>query len=268
MQVDAESVVVDINGIRIVSSGVLHAAAGTIVGLVGPNGSGKSTLLRTIYRALRPTEGVIQVGGDPVWGMSARQAARRTAVLTQESPADFDFTVSEIVALGRVPHKNLLQRTNITDEQIINDSLTHAGASSLVERRFSTLSGGEKQKVLIARALAQEPKVLVLDELTNHLDIAAQLELLELVSSLGITVVTAVHDLNLATSYCDQVFVLDAGRVVASGSPKEVFIPELLLQVFRVRAHCGTHPLTGRPLLAFAPTTPRPAPDRHDKEIL
>ncbi|MGH3940202.1 MAG: ABC transporter ATP-binding protein [Pseudonocardiaceae bacterium] len=198
--------------------------------------------------------------------MSARQAARRTAVLTQESPVDFDFTVSEIVALGRVPHKNLLQRTTITDEHIISDSLTRAGASGLVERRFSTLSGGEKQKVLIARALAQEPKVLVLDEPTNHLDIAAQLDVLELVSSLGVTVVTAVHDLNLATSYCDQVFVLDAGRVVASGNPKEVFNPDLLLQVFRVRAHCGTHPLTGRPLLAFAPTTPRHAPDHHDKE--
>jgi iron complex transport system ATP-binding protein len=263
MQVDAQAVVVDINGIRIVSCGVLHAAASTIVGLVGPNGSGKSTLLRTVYRALRPTEGVVQVGGDLVWGISARQAARRTAVLTQESPADFDFTVSEIVALGRVPHKNLLQRTNVTDEQIIKDSLARAGASGLVERRFSTLSGGEKQKVLIARALAQEPRVLVLDEPTNHLDIAAQLDVLELVSSLGVTVVTAVHDLNLATSYCDQVFVLDAGRVVASGSPEEVFIPDLLLQVFRVRAHCGTHPLTGRPLLAFAPTTP----DRHDKEI-
>jgi iron complex transport system ATP-binding protein len=267
MHVDAQSVVVDINGIRIVSAGVLHAAAGTIVGLVGPNGSGKSTLLRTVYRALRPTEGVIRIGGDPVWGMSARQAARRTAVLTQESAADFDFTVSEIVALGRVPHKGLLQRTNVTDERIIEASLARAGASSLVERRFSTLSGGEKQKVLIARALAQEPKVLILDEPTNHLDIAAQLELLELVSSLRITVVTAVHDLNLATSYCDQVFVLDAGRVVASGSPEEVFVPDLLMQVFRVRAHCGTHPLTGRRLLAFAPTTPGPAPGHQNKEI-
>jgi iron complex transport system ATP-binding protein len=145
--------------------------------------------------------------------------------------------------------------------------LACAGAAGLIKRRFSTLSGGEKQKVLIARALAQEPKVLVLDEPTNHLDIAAQLDVLELVISLGITVVTAVHDLNLATSYCDQIFVLDAGRVVASGRPEKVLTPELLLHVFGVRAHCGTHPLTGRRLLAFAPTTPGSAPDHQNKEI-
>lgn len=266
MEVDARAIVVDINGIRIVSAGVLRAQTGTIVGLVGPNGSGKSTLLRTVYRALRPTEGVVRIGGDAVWGMSARQAARRIAVLTQESPADFDFTVTEIVALGRVPHKRLLQRTSIEDERLIEASLARAGAGGLAQRRFSTLSGGEKQKVLIARALAQQPKVLCLDEPTNHLDIAAQLELLELVSSLRVTVVTAVHDLNLATSYCDQVFVLDAGRVVASGSPEEVFVPDLLMRVFGVRAHCGTHPLTGRPLLAFAPTATKSIQDNHDKE--
>lgn len=225
MQVDARSVVVDINGIRIVSEGVLHAAEGTIVGLVGPNGSGKSTLLRTVYRALRPTDGVICIGGDAVWTMTARQAARRTAVLTQESPADFDFTVAEVVALGRVPHNGLLQRTDVTDDRIIDAALERAGAADFSQRRFSTLSGGEKQKVLIARALAQQPKVLVLDEPTNHLDIAAQLELLELVRSLRITVVTAVHDLNLAAGYCDQVFVLDGGRMVASGPPDAVFVP-------------------------------------------
>ncbi|MGH3753556.1 MAG: ABC transporter ATP-binding protein [Pseudonocardiaceae bacterium] len=254
MQVDAESVVVDINGVRIVSAGVLHAAAGSIVGLIGPNGSGKSTLLRTVYRALRPTEGVVRVGGDAVWAMTARQAARRTAVLTQESPIDFDFSVIEIVMLGRVPHKGLLQRADVTDERIIDDALRRSGAAGLAQRRFSTLSGGEKQKVLIARALAQQPKVLVLDEPTNHLDIAAQLELLELVRSLQITVVTALHDLNLAATYCDQLFVLDQGHVTASGTPEEVLVPETLRHVFGVRAHCSTHPLTGRRLLAFAPS--------------
>ena len=253
MQVDAESVVVDINGVRIVSAGVLHAATGSIVGLIGPNGSGKSTLLRTVYRALRPTAGVVRIGGDVVWAMTARQAARRTAVLTQENPTDFDFSVIEIVTLGRVPHQGLLQRSDVTDKRIIDDALRRSGAAGLAQRRFSTLSGGEKQKVLIARALAQEPKVLVLDEPTNHLDIAAQLELLELVRSLRITVVTALHDLNLAAAYCDELFVLDAGHVTASGAPEEVLVPETLLHVFGVRAHCGTHPLTGRRLLAFAP---------------
>ena len=254
MQVDAEEIVVDINGVRIVSAGVLHAATGTIVGLIGPNGSGKSTLLRTVYRALRPTTGVVRVGGDAVWAMTARQAAQRTAVLTQESPIDFDFSVTEIVTLGRVPHKGLLERADVTDARIIDDALRRSGAAHLAERRFSTLSGGEKQKVLIARALAQEPKVLVLDEPTNHLDIAAQLELLELVRSLQITVVTALHDLNLAATYCDQLFVLDGGHVRASGAPEQVLVPQTLLHVFGVRSHTSTHPLTGRLLLAFAPS--------------
>lgn len=254
MRVDAAGVVVDIDGVRIVSAGVLRAEPGTMVGLVGPNGSGKSTFLRTLYRVLRPSAGLVTVDGDDVWGLSARQSAQRTAVLTQDGPADFDFSVREIISLGRVPHKGALERSDISDEYAIDTAIAHAGVSNFADRAFNTLSGGERQRVLLARALAQEPRVLVLDEPTNHLDIAAQLELLELVTGLDMTVVAALHDLNLAATYCDQVFVLDDGRVVASGSPEDVLTPQVVLDVFGVAAHCGVHPLTGRRLIAFSPS--------------
>lgn len=257
MRVEADEVSADIDGVRIVSAVSLSAPDGSIVGLVGPNGSGKSTMLRTVYRVLRPAAGTVRIGDRSVWGITAREAARCIAVLTQDGMSDFDFTVTEIVSLGRVPHKGLLDRSDANDQSVIETALQRASAAHLSGRRFATLSGGERQKVLLARALAQEPKVLVLDEPTNHLDIAAQLDLLELVRSLGVTVLTALHDLNLAATYCDQIVVLANGTVVASGPPADVLSPDLLRDVFSVEAHCGVHPITGRPLLAFAPARQR-----------
>ncbi|MGQ0717315.1 MAG: ABC transporter ATP-binding protein [Pseudonocardiales bacterium] len=252
MRVAAEGVSVELAGALVVEDAVLRAEPGSVVGLLGPNGSGKTTLLRTMFRAVRPVAGVVRVGGDDVWSMTARQAARRTAVVTQDHGADFEFSVTEVVAMGRVPHKGLFERGGPADDDIVTAVLQRVGVAQLAHRSFSTLSGGERQKVLVARALAQQPAVLVLDEPTNHLDIAAQLELLELVGELGVTVVTALHDLNLAAGNCDHVVVLVQGVVVASGPPADVLTATLIGDVFGVSVHCGSHPLTGRPLLAFA----------------
>ncbi|MFI0975862.1 ABC transporter ATP-binding protein [Streptomyces sp. NPDC021093] len=251
MRIDIEELSVEIAGARLVEDVALHAADGQLVGLVGPNGSGKSTLLRCVYRALRPAGGTVRVDGDDLYAMTAREGARRLAALPQEAVAEFDFTVSEVVAMGRLPHQRSVARTTDEDRQVCGTALARVGAAHLAGRGFLTLSGGEKQRVLIARALAQQPRVLVLDEPTNHLDIAQQLDVLALVRGSGLTVLTALHDLNLAALHCDLLYVIDAGRIVTHGAPHDVLTPELLAEVFGVRAHRVPHPESGAVQLLF-----------------
>ncbi|GAA2327995.1 ABC transporter ATP-binding protein [Streptomyces cuspidosporus] len=255
MRLDIDEVTIEAAGARLVDGIRLSAGSGTFVGLVGPNGSGKSTLLRSVYRALRPTGGVVRLDGEDLHAMDARAAARVLAALPQESPAEFDFTVAEVVAMGRLPHRD---RTAASDRGICARAMTRTGVAHLADRGFLGLSGGEKQRVLIARALAQQPRVLVLDEPTNHLDIAHQLDVLSLVRAGGLTVLAALHDLNLAAAHCDVLYVIARGRIVASGPPREVLRPPLLAEVFGVRAHPVTHPETGALQLLFdrlPPTT-------------
>lgn len=255
MKLEIEQVAVELSSRRIVEQVSLRVETGEVVGLIKPNGSGKSTLLRSVYRMLRPAAGVVQLGGDNVWQLSARESARRTGVVVQETPSDFEFTVAEVVQMGRTPHKGMLAQDTQADEQIVLSALQRVNMLSFAERQFSTLSGGEKQRVLVARALAQQPKFLVLDEPTNHLDIHYQLEILELVRSLGITTLVTLHDLNLAAAYCQRLYLLRAGRIVAAGTPEQVLTPTLLREVFLVNAVVGTHPVTGTLHLAFVPVS-------------
>lgn len=229
----------------------LDVDQGTFAGLIGPNGSGKSSFLRTIYRVIRPHAGFITLDDDDVWKMSERRAAQRTAAVLQETAGEFEFTVEEMVSMGRTPHKGPFDRESRLDHEIVAQALERVGMSSFSKRQFATLSGGEKQRVLIARALAQQAQVLVLDEPTNHLDIRYQLEILELVRGLGVTTLAALHDLNLAAQYCDRIFVVDRGQIVASGAPSDVLLPDLLRDVFGVGVLVQPHPLTGKPHLAF-----------------
>ncbi|MFF9690021.1 ABC transporter ATP-binding protein [Streptomyces sp. NPDC014623] len=251
MQIDIDMLTVEISGARVVQDVSLRAGSGQVVGLVGPNGSGKSTLLRCVYRALRPTAGAVRLGGDDLLAMSTRDSARRLAALPQEAVAEFDFTVAEVVTMGRLPHQGAVARETDEDRRTCAAALEGVGAGHLAGRGFLTLSGGERQRVLIARALAQQPQVLVLDEPTNHLDVAQQLEVLFLVRASGLTVLTALHDLNLAALHCDLIHVIDEGRIVASGAPHDVLTPALLAEVFGVRAHRVPHPETGAVQLLF-----------------
>ncbi|WP_371656834.1 MULTISPECIES: ABC transporter ATP-binding protein [unclassified Streptomyces] len=261
MRIDIDGVTVEAARTRLVDDVRLTVDSGAFVGLVGPNGSGKSTLLRTVYRALRPAGGAVRLDGDDLHAMDPRAAARVLAALPQESSADFDFTVAEVVAMGRLPHQG---RTAASDREICARAMERTGVAHLADRGILSLSGGEKQRVLIARALAQQPQVLVLDEPTNHLDIAHQLDVLSLVRESGVTVLAALHDLNLAAAHCDLLYVIDGGRIVASGPPHDVLQPELLAEVFGVRAHRVRHPLTGAVQLLFdllptiRPTRPTP----------
>jgi iron complex transport system ATP-binding protein len=228
----------------IVEDITLHAE-NEVVGIVGPNGSGKSTTLRCVYRALKPHAGAVLLDGESVH--KRQHIARDLAALTQESQVEFDFTVAEVVEMGRLPH----DRDPALDARVVADALAKVDVAHLADRSFLSLSGGERQRVLIARAVAQRPRVLVLDEPTNHLDIRHQLDVLALARRLGVTILTVLHDLNLAASYCDRLYVLDEGRVVAHGTPEEVLVPELIAKVFHVAAHVVRHPTTGVPQLLF-----------------
>lgn len=207
---------------------------GEFVGLIGPNGSGKSTFLKNVYKVLRPQAGELTLMGDDLLAMSNREMAQRLAVMVQEQEAAFDFTVEEVVMMGRQARKRLLESDSREDRALVGEILARTGLASLREQGFSTLSGGEKQRVLIARALAQQTAVLVLDEPTNHLDIKYQFQLMNIVKGLGCTVISAVHDLNIAALYCDRLYAIKSGRVIASGSPQEILTRELIRQLYEV----------------------------------
>ncbi len=235
-QLRVENLSVEVEGRRLVDDVLFDLKPGEFVGLVGPNGAGKSSLLRTIYRVMKPSSGRILHLGDDVWTLPARDAARRTAVVAQERMGEFDFTVRELVLMGRTPHKGLLDGDSSNDREIVDRCLGEVGMSHCAMRSFLTLSGGEKQRVLVARALAQEAKLLVLDEPTNHLDIRHQLELLALVRQLGVTTIAALHDLQLAARHCDRLIMLADGRVVAHGAPLEVLSSERISAVYGLLA--------------------------------
>ena len=253
MNLQAENVSWSVAAKQIVDAVSLVVDEGEFVGLIGPNGSGKSSLLRTIYRILQPDSGVIELGGTNVWDVTPSEVARQMAVVMQESTGDFDFSVREIVMMGRNPHKGMFDRETVWDIQLVDDALDQVGIVDFAQRSFLTLSGGEKQRVLIARALVQQANFLVLDEPTNHLDIHYQLEILELVKSLGTTTIAALHELNLAAFYCDRLYVLKQGQLVASGTPEAVLHPDLIRDVYGVWSEVSLHSLTGKLTITFFP---------------
>lgn len=212
----------------------------SLVGVIGPNGSGKSTLLKCIYRVLKPSEGAVFVDGQPLSEYRVRDSAKKIAVLAQHNFYNFEFTVQDVVLMGRAPHKRALERDSAADFKIVHEAMERVGVAPLRDRLFSTLSGGEQQRVLLARALAQQTPCLILDEPTNHLDIKYQLELLDLVRSLDRTVIAAIHDLNIAAMYCDTIFVMQSGRIVAAGAPRDVLTRSLIRSVYEVDADVFT----------------------------
>ncbi len=243
----------------------LDVVRGWVAGLVGPNGSGKTTLVRAASRALRPSEGQVLLDGGSIWSLTAREFARQVAVVPQEVIVPFDQSALEIVMLGRHPHVGRLHLENSADEEAALRALKAVAADHLASRSIRRVSGGERQRVMIAKALVQEPKLLILDEPTAHLDIAHQIEVLSLVSGLarerGISVLAVLHDLNLAAAWCDWMTVLHGGTVAAAGVPGDVITESLLARVWQARAWVRHHPITGRPFLL-----PMPPPYEPDEK--
>ncbi|SDH99271.1 iron complex transport system ATP-binding protein [Paraburkholderia phenazinium] len=236
---------------RILRAVSLAAKPGEFVGLVGPNGSGKTSLLRCAFRFNTPLAGTIEIDGEDVWKKSAKWQSQRAAVVLQEFPEDFGLTVLDVVYMGRTPHKTLFSSDTPDDAGIVDAALEKVGMSAYHERNFYTLSGGEKQRVLLARALAQQPTLLILDEPTNHLDLQHQIELLALVRRMGITTLATIHDLNLAAAYCDRLYVIHHGEIVAHGTPHEVLTEQLLADVFGVAAIVDAHPVSRYPRITL-----------------
>jgi iron complex transport system ATP-binding protein len=233
--ISAQTVSHGFAGAQVLRDISLTARSGEVVGLIGPNGSGKTTFLRTLYGAIEPTEGAISIDDEPITRMRAREVARSVAVVAQEPPVELPLTVTDAVLLGRTPHLGGWQRQSARDHEIAADALQRVGAEHLADRDVGALSGGEKQRVLIARALAQQATHLLMDEPTNHLDIHFQHEVLALVRGLAVTTVIVLHDLNLAARYCDRLVLIDRGTVIATGSVDDVLRPDILEPVYGIR---------------------------------
>jgi iron complex transport system ATP-binding protein len=227
----------------------VRVSRGSLTGLLGPNGCGKTTLLKLLSGVLAPLDGDVRLDGQPLAAMSRRAVARRIAVVPQETHPAFDFTVMEMVLMGRHPHLGALQLEGPRDVEIASEALAATGTSQLADRPFATLSGGEKQRVVIASALAQEPDVLLLDEPTASLDLGYQLEVASLLARLnrerGVTMVLATHDLNLAASLCHTIVMMRGGRVLAHGETKDVLTPALIRQLYDVDADVRFHERAG-----------------------
>lgn len=236
---------------RIIEAISFDVPAGSTTVIVGANGAGKSTLLRSIYRQNRPVAGQVLVGGRDIWQMPAREVSRLVAVVLQEVAPDFAFTLREVVAMGRIPYRDSLFARSMTDEAIIQQALADFDLADLADRPFSGLSGGERQRALLARAMVQQPRLIVLDEPTNHLDIRHQLEVIDMLRRLDLTVLVTLHDLNLAAALADQVLVMRDGRICALGPPQVTLTPETIRAAFDVQADMDRHPRTGRPRFSF-----------------
>ena len=236
MKIKAEDIRLAYGAEAILKGVSMEAGNREFVGLIGPNGSGKSTLLKCVYRVLSPDDGAVFLVGKSLKEMNYKASARSMGVVAQHNYYNFDFSVREVVLMGRSPHKKALERDNAEDYAIVAEALKKVGMADFAARSFSTLSGGEQQRVILARALAQQTPCLILDEPTNHLDITHQLQLLKIVKQLDVTVISAIHDLNIAAMFCDRLYVLKNGEIVAEGTPREVLTRKLIREIYEVES--------------------------------
>lgn len=225
-----------IDGTQILHNVSLEVNEGEFVGILGPNGSGKSTLLKNIYKVYKPQSGKIELMGKDLLTMSNKEMARNLAVVGQEHEGSFDFLVEEVVLMGCQARKRLTEGFDQKDRQDAADALKEVEMERFAERSYLSLSGGEKQRVLIARALVQRTPLMILDEPTNHLDIGSQIKTLNLLKKSGKTIIAALHDLSVAAKYCDKIFVLQNGTNITDGDPKEVITQPMIKQLYDIDA--------------------------------
>ena len=246
--VGVDGLQVDLGGKTVLDGVDAAIDSGSFVGLVGPNGAGKTTLLRTLNGALSPASGTVTVAGERVHDLSSKAASRLVATVPQDTTVAFDFDVRTVVEMGRNPHRSRIGGWDEADTEAVERAFEWTDTDQFADRGIGTLSGGERQRVLLARALAQESPLLLLDEPTASLDINHQVRTLELVRELvsrGKTAVAAIHDLNLAAQYCDELLLLSDGDVAASGPPEAVLTEETLSGAFDANAVVSSHPVTG-----------------------
>lgn len=234
----------------------LEVRKGSWTGIIGPNGSGKSTLVKLMAGYLKPVSGKIYLGEEELSGLKRREIARQVAVVTQGLHTDYDFTVEEMVGLGRLPYLGRWQQEGPGDGQAVDWALATVGLEAFRHRPYRDLSGGEAQRVLLAQALAQQPVILLLDEPTTYLDMANQQEMFSLLTKLhreGATVVAVLHDVNMASLYCEELMALRGGRIFAQGPPEVVITRENILALYGSTVAVNPHPVTGRPQVTMLP---------------
>ena len=266
----AESLTLSYGDRIIVENLDLAIPPGSITAIVGANGCGKSTLLRALARLIPARAGQVVLDGKGLHGRPTKEIARTLGLLPQSPIAPEGIAVADLVGRGRHPHQKLLARWSPRDYEVVAQSLSATGTDDLADRSVDELSGGQRQRVWIAMALAQETDILLLDEPTTFLDVAHQVEVLDLLTDLnrdrGTTIVMVLHDMNLAARYADHLFALRAGRVVASGAPGEVMTSELIREVFDLDALVVPDPVSGAPIVLprgrhhVAAPTPETAP--------
>ncbi len=252
MRIEISGICYSYEGKNALEKVTAQVPSGSFTGIIGPNGSGKSTLLRILGSVLRPFKGKVLYDGTDIALMPPLHRARLVGAVLQDSGAQFGFTVREVVEMGRFPYRGLFGKTDGSDSAAVEEAMDKAGVLQFSERPVTALSSGERQRAYIARALAQQPKVLLLDEPTSHLDISYQLEvmqMLKMLSSSGTTVVIVMHDLNLAGLYCDRLIAMKDGEVVAQGGPDMVLTAKNIMEIYGVKALVENHPATSRPLI-------------------
>lgn len=254
MRLETRNITFSINGKNIIQDLSISLKNKEFVGIIGPNGSGKSTFLKCIYRVLKPDSGTIFFDDRNLFDMSLKEAARISSVVAQHNYYNFDFTVEAIVLMGRAPYKKMLERDNLLDYQIVQEALVIVGLQGFENRKFSTLSGGEQQRVILARALAQKTVCLIMDEPTNHLDIKYQIQIMGIVKKLSCTTLAAIHDLNIAASYCDRIIALKDGKIVGNDTPENLLTAEFIAALYEVDAEIYHNRTTGKLNIVYIPS--------------
>ncbi|MFP3916904.1 ABC transporter ATP-binding protein [Lysinibacillus telephonicus] len=251
MELVAKEMEIRIGKKEIIKNMSIHVKKQQFVGLIGPNGCGKSTLLKSIYKSLTPHKGSVFLNEVDVLKTSEKKVSQRLGVVGQFNEMNFDLTVQQMVMLGRTPHKKMLESDNQEDFQIVEEALVRTNLIDYKNRSFLSLSGGEKQRVILARTIAQQPKFMILDEPTNHLDIRYQIEILSCVKSLNIGVLAALHDLEMAAHYCDYIYAIKNGEVYAHGTPNEVLTSETIEALYQIKCQTYINPVTKNLGFAF-----------------
>ena len=262
---EAKDITVGYGEHTVLKSVSLAIEQGGFLGILGPNGCGKTTFLRSLSKVLKPEDGVVYIDGKTVSSYDAKTFAKTVGCVSQETETGFEFSVRDIVLMGRHPHIGRLAPLTAGDYAIADEAMRFTNTLQFKDRLVTELSGGERQRVLIAKTLAQQPKILLLDEPTNHLDVCHQIEILQLIRSLTpkITVIGVLHDLNLASYFCDRIVLMEKGQILSVGTPAEVLTPEQVYNVFSVRMIVSPHPVTGKPYLIPEYGIPQTPGSRH-----
>ena len=253
MSLQVKNLDYQIDGKSILEQICLEVQDGEFVGLVGPNGCGKSTLLKNIYRTYKPGRGTVFLNEKDVLDFSFKKMAGEMAVMAQENHVEFDFEVRDMVMFGRYAKKKFLQGDSAEDKKLWEKCLKEVGLSGYEHRSYLSLSGGEKQRVLLARVLMQESAFIVLDEPTNHLDVSYQYQIMDILKGQDVTVFSSIHDLNLAALYCDRIIFMYQGKIVDYGTPEEVLTKENIREYFGIEAQITTNTATGKRQIYYLP---------------